>query len=127
MTDERPAGVSETAVQAAPGLWRTDLQQQDLSLDGRQVVQTRVEITPDSPPLPHYHHGEEIICVLQGSLEYHLEGQPPRVCHAWDALTVPNRVIHSVRNVGAGVAIELATYVVEKGQPILVVVEEPPA
>jgi hypothetical protein len=31
--------------------------------------------------------------------------------------------VHSVRNVGSGIAIELATYVVEKGKPILTVVQ----
>jgi hypothetical protein len=28
--------------QQAPGLWRTDLQQQDLSVPGREMVQARV-------------------------------------------------------------------------------------
>jgi quercetin dioxygenase-like cupin family protein len=120
----RPAGVSQAAVEAAPGLWRTNLQQQDLSVPGREVVQVRVEITPDSPPVWHYHHGEEVICVLEGSLEYQLEGQPARVCHAWDTLTVPNGVIHAVRNIGTGVAVELATYVVEKGKPLLEIVQQ---
>ncbi len=31
--------------------------------------------------------------------------------------------VHAVRNVGSGNAAELATYVVEKGKPFLVVVE----
>ena len=34
------------AVQQAPGLWRTDLQQRDLSVDGLKVVQARVDIGP---------------------------------------------------------------------------------
>jgi len=123
-TDDRPAGVSTTAKEAAPGLWRTDLQEHDISVPGREVVQTRVEITPDSPPIKHYHHGEEIICVLNGSLEYELEGQAPMVCNAWDALTVPNGVVHSVRNVGDNVAIEMATYVIEKGKPLIEVVQQ---
>ena len=33
---------SRTAIQQAPGLWRTDLQRQDLSVPGREVVQSRV-------------------------------------------------------------------------------------
>jgi quercetin dioxygenase-like cupin family protein len=123
-TDDRPAGVSTTAKEASPGLWRTDLQEHDISVPGREVIQTRVEITPDSPPVRHYHHGEEVICVLDGSLEYELEGQPPMVCNAWDALTVPTGVVHSVRNVGDNVAIEMATYVVEKGKPLLEVVQQ---
>ena len=35
---------------------------------------------------------------------------------------MPNGVIHAVRNIGTGVAVELATYVVEKGKPLLEIV-----
>jgi hypothetical protein len=38
-------------------------------------------------------------------------------------LTVPAGAVHAVRNVGSGNAAELATYVVEKGKPILTLVE----
>jgi len=38
-------------------------------------------------------------------------------------LTVPAGVIHAVRNVGTGNAAELATYVVEKGKPLITVVD----
>jgi mannose-6-phosphate isomerase-like protein (cupin superfamily) len=36
-----------------------------------------------------------------------------------DTLTVPAGAVHSVRNVGSGNATELATYIVEKGKPLL--------
>ena len=62
--DYRPAGVSETAVEAAPGLWRTNLQHRISAAPGARSSSTRVEITPDSPPVRHYHHGEEVICAL---------------------------------------------------------------
>ena len=39
-------------------------------------------------------------------------------------LTVPNGVVHSVRNVGDNVAIEMATYVIEKGKPLIEVVQQ---
>jgi len=61
----------------------------------------------------HTHPGEEIIYILEGSLEYQVDGQPTRTYNAGDALTVPAGVIHAVRNVGSGNAAELATYVVE--------------
>ena len=112
-----------TTVQQAPGLWRTDLQQHDLSVAGREVIQNRVEIGPEAPVVRHKHPGEEIIYVLEGTLEYHIDGQPPRTYEAGDALLVPAETVHSVRNVGTGKAAELATYIVEKGKPFLVVVE----
>jgi quercetin dioxygenase-like cupin family protein len=107
----------------APGLWRTDLQRQDLSVPGREVVQARVDIGPEAPLVKHTHPGEKIICVLEGSLEYQIEGQLPKTFNAGDALTVPAGVIHAVRNVGSGNAAELATYVVEKGKPLLTLAE----
>jgi quercetin dioxygenase-like cupin family protein len=110
-------------VRQAPGLWRTDLQQHDLSVPGREVVQQRVDTGPDATPIKHTHPGQEIIYILEGSLEYQIEGQPISTCHAGDALTVPAGAIHAVRNTGSGSAAELATYVVEKGKPVLTLAE----
>jgi quercetin dioxygenase-like cupin family protein len=44
-------------------------------------------------------------------------------CNAGDALTVPAGAVHEVRNVGNGNAAELATYVVEKGKPLITLAE----
>lgn len=110
-------------VEQAPGLYRTDLQEHDLSVPGRQVIQNLVEIGPESPAVRHKHPGEEIIYVLDGSLEYQIDGQPARTYNAGEALMVPAETVHAVRNVGSGHAAELATYVVEKGKPFLVVVD----
>jgi quercetin dioxygenase-like cupin family protein len=112
-----------TAVEQAPGLWRTDLQHHDLTIPGREVIQNKVELHPEAPAVRHWHPGEEVIYVLEGSLEYSIDGQEPRTYEAGEALTVPAEAIHSVRNVGTSPAAELATYVVEKGKPFLVVVD----
>ena len=112
-----------TITQDVPGLTRTDLQRHDISVPGREVIQNRVDISPDAPFVRHKHPGEEVIYVLEGSLEYEIDGQPPRTVSAGDALMVPAESVHAVRNVGRGNATELATYIVEKGKPLLVVVE----
>ena len=117
MTEDH--GHPSGAVQQAPGLWRTDLQRQDLSAPGREMVQARVDIGPEAPLVKHIHPGEEIIYILEGSLEYQVEGQPTSTYNAGEVLTVPAGVVHAVRNVGTGNAAELATYVVEKGKPLL--------
>jgi len=112
-----------TAAPQAPGITRVDLQQHDLSVPGRQVIQNRVEISLEAPAVRHWHPGEEIIYVLEGSLEYDIDGKGARTCGAGEALMVPAETVHSVRNVGDGTAAELATYVVEKGKPFLVVAQ----
>jgi quercetin dioxygenase-like cupin family protein len=118
-TSEDLSSGASGRVQQAPGLWRTDLQQHDLSVAGHQVVQQRVDLGRDAPVVKHSHPGEEIIYILEGSLEYEIEGQPPKTFNAGEALTVPAGAVHSVRNVGSGNAAELATYVVEKGKPVI--------
>jgi quercetin dioxygenase-like cupin family protein len=109
-----------SGAQQVPGIERTDLQQHDLSAPGCEVVQNRVVISPEAPAIKHKHPGEEIIYVLEGSLEYQIEGEPMRTVKAGEALMVPAETIHAVRNVGNGSAAELATYVVEKGKSLLV-------
>jgi quercetin dioxygenase-like cupin family protein len=111
------------AAQQPEGIKRTDLQRHDLSVPGREVVQARVDIGPEAPFVKHTHPGEEIIYVLEGSLEYQIEGKPPTTLKAGDVLFLPAETIHAVKNVGSGNAAELATYVVEKGKPILTLVE----
>ena len=80
-------------------------------------------IGPEAPAVQHTHPGEEIIYILEGSLEYQVDGQPTRTFRAGEALTVPAGAVHAVRNVGSGNAAELATYVVEKGKPLLTLVQ----
>jgi quercetin dioxygenase-like cupin family protein len=105
--------------QQVPGLTRTDLQREDLSIPGREMIQNRVEIAPEAPAIRHWHPGEEIIYVLAGTLRYEIDGEPPLTVSAGGALTVPAERVHAVRNVGDGDASELATYVVEKDKPLL--------
>jgi quercetin dioxygenase-like cupin family protein len=118
-TTGQHSSIPGTAVEIGPGLWRTSLQRYDLSVPGREMIQSRVDIEPDSPPIRHTHPGEEIIYVLQGPLEYQVDGQPTRVYHAGEALTVPAGVIHAVRNTGTSTGTALATDIVEKGKPLL--------
>ena len=112
-----------TTVPRAPGLKRTDIQEHDLSVPGRQVIQNRVDISPDAPLFRHKHPGEEVIYVLEGSLQYDIDGQPPTRVSAGEGLMVPAETVHAVKNIGTGNAAELATYIVEKGKPFLVVID----
>jgi len=106
-----------------PGTHRIDLQRHDLSLPGREVVQARVELDPGVTSGKHWHPGEEIVYVLEGSLEYQVEDKPPVTLQAGGVLFIPAGARHAARNVGSGPGVELATYVVEKGKPLVVLVQ----
>ena len=97
---------------------RVELQRHDLSVPGREVVQVKVEIGPE--PIRHTHPGEEIVYVLEGSIEYRVGDDKPVTLGPGEVLFIPAGTVHSGRNVGKGVATELATYIVEKGKPLLV-------
>jgi quercetin dioxygenase-like cupin family protein len=107
----------------APGITRTDLQRHDLSVPGREVVQVRVDFAPGVVAPAHNHPGEEIVYAIEGLLEYRLKGKPPVTLKAGEVLFIPAGTIHEVKNVGSGNAAELATYVVEKGKPLVVLVK----
>ena len=103
-----------------PGVRRTELQRHDLGVPGREAIQVRVELDPGVALGKHTHPGEEIAYVLEGSLEYQVEGKPPVTLKAGDVLFIPAGTIHAAKNVGNGNAAELATYIVEKGKPLVV-------
>ncbi|MFL5468588.1 MAG: cupin domain-containing protein [Gemmatimonadaceae bacterium] len=118
------SGFAADAAQAQqPGSKRTDLQRYDLSIPGREVVQVRVDFDPGYVAPRHTHFGEEIIYILEGTLVYEVEGRPPTTYKAGDVLVVPAGAIHSVTNVGTSNGAELATYVVEKGKPLITFVK----
>jgi quercetin dioxygenase-like cupin family protein len=98
---------------------RTHLMKRDLSIPGREVVQVRVDFPSGVVAARHNHPGEELVYVIEGVLEYQLEGKPPVTLKAGDVLFIPYGAHHAVKNVGSGRAAELATYIVDKGKPLV--------
>ena len=119
--------VTVLAARGAPaqqaGVKRTDLQRHDLSAPGREAIQVRVALDPGVAFPKHTHPGEEIIYVLEGTLEYEIEGKPPVTLKAGDVLFIPAGTVHAARNPGNVTGSELATYIVEKGKPLLTLVK----
>jgi quercetin dioxygenase-like cupin family protein len=105
------------------GVTRTDLQRHDLSAPGREAIQVRVDLAPGVAFGKHTHPGEEIIYVLEGQLEYQVGDKPPVTLKAGDVLFIPAGTVHSARNPGNVTGSELATYIVEKGKPLVTLVK----
>lgn len=114
------AGTASLAASAPEGLKRTDLQRHDLSIEGREAIQTRVDFAPGAVAPWHSHPGEELVYIAEGSLEFQLEGQAPITLKTGDVLFVPAGTLHTARNPRTSPSVELATYIVEKGKPLLV-------
>jgi quercetin dioxygenase-like cupin family protein len=105
------------------GIKRTDVQRHDLGVAGREVIQVRVDFAPGAAFGKHSHPGAEIAYVLEGTLEYQIEGKPPVTLNAGEAVVIPAGAIHSAKNVGSSKGAELATYIVEKGKPLVEMVK----
>ena len=106
--------------QAEQPIQRTDLLKDDIEAPGLEVVQVRVDIAEGVLAPNHSHPGEEVAYVLEGTLEYQLEGKPPVTLKAGQSLFIPSGVVHSAKNVGSGKASELATYIVKKDAALVV-------
>lgn len=117
------AGGSTAQPTRPSGTTRTDLQRHDLSIPGREVLQARVDFAPGSSFPRHKHPGEEIIYVIEGTLEYELPGKGWVTLTKGDVLFVPDGGVHAARNRGTAPAAELATYVLEKGKPLTIFVD----
>jgi len=105
----------------AHGIARTETVRHDIGDAAHEAVQVRVDFAPGAAFPRHTHPGTEIAYVVAGTMEYQLNDQPPVTLQTGQSLFIPEGTIHSARNVGAGNASELATYVVQKGPAIVVV------
>jgi quercetin dioxygenase-like cupin family protein len=81
-----------------------------------------VDLQPGTTFPKHTHPGEEVIYVLEGTWQYEIDGKTV-TAKAGEILFIPAGAVHSAKNVGKGNAAELATYIVEKGKPVLTIVE----
>ena len=107
------------SAQQMAGIGRTEILRHDHSVPGVEAIQVRVDIPAGVTAPNHSHPGEEIAYVLEGTMEYTLEGRPPVLLKKGDAVYIPAGVNHSVRVIGDRDASELATYLVRKDQPLV--------
>ena len=113
------AGLAVHHALAQETIQRHDVMRHGLELTGREVIQVRVDIPVGAQFGRHSHPGPEIAYVLEGAIEYRIDGRPPVTLQRARPCSSPLGAIHAARNVGTGGSSELATYIVETGKPIL--------
>ena|SRR5579883_1492664 len=101
-----------------PGIKRTIVQRQDVSVPGREAVIAHVEIAPGASAGRHTHPGEEISYVIEGEAEILIEGREPLKVKAGDGFVVPAGAKHDAHNTGSQTMKLAAVYLVEKGKPL---------
>ena len=100
------------------GFKRTVLQQEKLSVPGREALTAIAEFQPGGTVGAHTHPGEEIGYILEGSIVLEQAGKPPVTLKAGQTFFIPNGQVHNATNKGTSTARVLANYVVESGKPV---------
>jgi quercetin dioxygenase-like cupin family protein len=102
---------------AAPNIKRIPLQRFDVPGTAFETVIGIAEIGPRVAIGRHTHPGPESGYVIEGGFELLIDGEPPHLLKAGDSYKVPPGAIHDAKASPEGAKV-IATYVVEKGQPL---------
>jgi quercetin dioxygenase-like cupin family protein len=62
-----------------------------------EVIVSEARIPPNTTLPRHYHHGEEIVLLLEGSAVHVEEGKPDRQMAAGERVVIPAGAIHAPR------------------------------
>jgi quercetin dioxygenase-like cupin family protein len=104
-------------VQPSP-VTRTILQRADVPGTNLELIYATVEIAAGFKAGRHSHPGIVAAHVVEGDFWIQLDGQPEKVVHAGESLTVPDRAIHNEGATDKPTKLN-AVYVVEKGKPLV--------
>lgn len=102
----------------AKGIARTETVREEFD-SHREAIQVRVDFAQGASFPKHSHPGVEIAYVLSGTVEYEMNGKTFQL-KAGESLYIPAGASHSAKNAGTGTSSELATYLVEKNAPIVI-------
>ena len=111
-------GLTAAVAAQQPAFKRVVLQQADLSVPGREVVQAVADFEPRATPGRHTHPGEEIGYILEGTFLVEQDGKAPVTLTAGGTFLIAAGTVHNATNAGSGPGKILATYIVEKGKPL---------
>jgi quercetin dioxygenase-like cupin family protein len=104
-------------VQPSP-VKRTILQRADVPGTNLETIYATVEIAAGFKAGRHNHPGVVMVRIVEGDFWLHLDGEPERVLHAGESLTIPDRVIHNEGATDKPVKFDVV-YIVEKGKPLV--------
>lgn len=107
-----PAATAQTQ-----NIKRIPLQRFDVPGTAYETVIGIAEIAPNVSIGRHTHPGPESGYLIEGGIELLIEGEPPRRLKAGESYKVPPRTVHDAKTGSDGARV-IATYVVEKGQPL---------
>lgn len=112
-------GMEHASAQAPAGFKRVELTRHDVAgVKDHEAVLARAEFQPGAGVPKHTHPGDEVAYVLEGEVQFEMEGKPVMNLKAGDSFFVPGGTVHTAKSTGKVGAKILSTYIVEKGKPL---------
>lgn len=103
---------------------RTDLLKTDLpGIEGKEVLIRHVEFAPGAASMKHYHPGNVLHYVLEGSAIFEVEGKPAVTFKAGDTWHEPPNKVHVMSASKTAPLKVLVILITEKGKPFVVPVK----
>ena len=98
---------------------RTTLIKTDLAvIQGKEAILVLVEFAPGAVTASHYHSGEELAYLLEGTVGMEMEGRSPITFKPGDTFHMLPKQVHRVKNLSATAPAKALTFTItEKGQP----------
>ena len=90
----------------------------DVPNSNYEAITAIVEIAPGFKAGRHLHPGVVYAQVLEGEFWLAIDDEPEKIYKAGEQLSLPMKAIHNKGAVGSSPLKLVATYVVEKGQPL---------
>ncbi|MDB5446712.1 MAG: hypothetical protein JWQ97_2029 [Phenylobacterium sp.] len=112
------AAVTPLAPAFAQPVQKTTVQEQPFPGPIDHTVMVRTLVAGGAEVAPHTHPGVEMAYVADGQALVSIAGRPDQKVAAGGSFSVPNHVVHSVRNTGGGPLTMISTYVVDRRKPI---------
>lgn len=95
-------------------LIRTDL----AGIQGKEAILVLVEFAPGAVTAFHYHSGEELAYLLEGTVSMEMKDTSPITFKPGDTFHLPPKQVHRVKNLSATTPAKALTFTIaEKGQP----------
>jgi quercetin dioxygenase-like cupin family protein len=93
--------------------------QDQTGVEGKEIVTGTVDLPVGAEVARHTHPGDEVGYVLKGHLILKVQGRPDRKLKAGDYFFIPRGVVHSLLSGSRSSGMEVSTWVVDKGVPLV--------
>ncbi len=93
-------------------------------IEGREGILVLVEFAPGAVSALHYHSGEELAYLLEGTVSLEIKGKPPITFKSGDTFHLAPKQVHRVKNLSSTMPAKALTFTIaEKDQPDTVLVK----